>query len=252
VLTPQRAVGPAYTNRFNLLRAAQVTGSPAPGYSSGQAMDALEAVARETMPQDISYAWSELSYQEKKASGGAGAVFALSLVFVFLIMAALYESWSVPFSVLLSVPVAIFGGMLGLLLRKFNLDVYGQIGLVMLIGLSAKNAILIVEFAKMEFEKGKTLVEAALEGGRLRLRPILMTSLAFILGCIPLFIASGAGGISRRILGTVVVVGMSAATGLAIFLIPLLYVFVERTVGTEKKRDALAAAAPPAAETEAH
>jgi HAE1 family hydrophobic/amphiphilic exporter-1 len=242
VLNAQRAAGPAFTNRFNLQRAAQVTGTAAPGYSSGQALDALEAVARETMPQEIGYAWSELSYQEKKASGGAAAVFALSLVFVFLIMAALYESWSVPFSVLLSVPVAIFGGMLGLLLRNFNLDVYGQIGLVMLIGLSAKNAILIVEFAKMEFEKGKSLVDAALEGARLRLRPILMTSFAFILGCVPLYVAAGAGGISRRILGTVVVVGMSAATGLAIFLIPLLYVFVERSVGTEKKRDALKAA----------
>jgi HAE1 family hydrophobic/amphiphilic exporter-1 len=227
--------GPEYTQRFNLYRAAQITGSAAPGYSSGQAMAALEEVAARTLPREMGYEWSDLSYQEKRASGTSGRIFALSLIFVFLILAALYESWSLPLSVLLSVPVAIFGGFLGLLLRKYDFNVYGQIGLVVLIGLAAKNAILIVEFAKAEFEKGGDLVAAALHGARLRLRPILMTSFAFILGCVPLWIASGAGAVSRRILGTVVVTGMLTATLLAIFLIPVLYVLVERMAGSEKK-----------------
>jgi len=220
--------GPQYTNRFNVYRAVQVQGAAAPGYSSGQALDALEEVAHEVLPREFGYDWSELSYQERHASRGTGPIFALSLAFVFLILAALYESWSLPFSVLLSVPVAVFGAFLGLLLRHLDFDVYAQIGVVMLIGLAAKNAILIVEFAKARREQGKDAVEAALEGARLRLRPILMTSFAFILGCVPLWIASGAGGASRRILGTVVVAGMLAATLLATFLLPMLFVAVDR------------------------
>ncbi len=226
--TTRRTAGPQFTNRFNVYRAAQVTGAPAPGYSSGQAMDALEQVAKETLPREMSYDWSDLSYQERRVAGSLGPIFALSLVFVFLILAALYESWSLPFSVLLSVPVAVFGAVLGLLLRHFNFDVYAQIGVIMLIGLTAKNAILIVEFAKARLEEGKDLVDAALEGARLRLRPILMTSFAFILGCVPLWIANGSGAASRRILGTVVITGMLAATLIAIFIIPLLFVLVER------------------------
>jgi len=219
--------GPQYTNRFNVYRAALVTGAAAPGYSSGQALDALEQVARDTLPREISYDWSDLSYQEKKA-GGSGPLFALSIAFVFLILAALYESWSLPFSVLLSVPVAVFGAVLGLLLRRYDFNVYAQIGVIMLIGLAAKNAILIVEFAKARLEEGMSLVDAALEGAKLRLRPILMTSFAFILGCVPLWFATGSGGASRRILGTVVVTGMLTATLIAIFIIPLLFVLVER------------------------
>jgi HAE1 family hydrophobic/amphiphilic exporter-1 len=225
--TTKPAFGPQYTNRFNVYRAALMTGNAAPGYSSGQALDVLEDVAKQTLPRDVSYDWSDLSYQEKKA-GGSGALFALSIAFVFLILAALYESWSLPFSVLLSVPIAVFGAMFGLFIRKYDFDVYAQIGIIMLIGLAAKNAILIVEFAKARLEDGMPLVDAALEGAKLRLRPILMTSFAFILGCVPLWLASGSGGASRRILGTVVVTGMLAATLLAVFIIPLLFVLVER------------------------
>jgi len=236
--TVRTTAGPEYTQRFNLFRAAQINGSAAPGYSSGQAMDALEQVAAQTLPREMGYDWSDLSYQEKRASGTTGRVFALSIVFVFLILAALYESWSLPFSVLLSVPVAVFGAFLGLLLRKFNFDVFGQIGLIVLIGLAAKNAILIVEFAKAEFEKNGDLVASALFGARTRLRPILMTSFAFILGCVPLWIATGAGAASRQILGTVVVAGMLAATVLGVFLIPALYVIVERLARSERKLEA--------------
>jgi hydrophobic/amphiphilic exporter-1 (mainly G- bacteria), HAE1 family len=236
--TVRTTYGPEYTQRFNLFRAAQVTGSAAPGYSSGQAMAALEQVAAQTLPREMGVDWSDLSFQERRAAGTTGRTFALSMVFVFLILAALYESWSLPFSVLLSVPIAVFGAFVGLLLRKFNFDVFGQIGLIVLIGLAAKNAILIVEFAKAEFEKGSDLVTAALHGARLRLRPILMTSFAFILGCVPLWIASGAGAASRKILGTVVVAGMLAATLLGVFLIPALFVVVERIGRTERKLDA--------------
>ncbi len=244
LVTPRKIQGPEYTNRFNLMRSAQVLGSAAAGYSSGQAMTALEQVAKEVLPQDMGYDWADLSYQEKKAEGTTGLVFALSLVFVFLILAALYESWSLPFTVLLSVPIAIFGAFFGLWIRNYDFGVFAQIGLVMLIGLSAKNAILIVEFAKDELEKGRSLVDAALEGARLRLRPILMTSFAFILGCVPLWTASGSGAVARRILGTVVISGMLAATLIAIFVIPVLFVVVERIANPTVKDDDTAEIAP--------
>jgi len=188
---------------------------------------ALEQVATTSLPPEIGFDWSDLSYQEKNA-GSSIRLFVLSIAMVFLILAALYESWSLPFSVLLSVPVAVFGAFLGLFLRRFDFDVYAQVGVIMLIGLAAKNAILIVEFARARLEEGRPLVDAALEGARLRLRPILMTSFAFIFGTIPLWFATGSGAASRRILGTVVVTGMLAATLIAIFLIPLLFVVIER------------------------
>jgi HAE1 family hydrophobic/amphiphilic exporter-1 len=221
--------GPEFTTRFNLYRSAEITGTPAPGYSSGQAMAALEQVAAEVLPAEMGYAWNAMSFQEKR-SGGAAVVFALAVLMVFLILAAQYESWSLPWSVLLGTPLAVFGAFLGLLVMKFDLNVFGQIGLVMLIGLAAKNAILIVEFAKLEHEKGKDVVEAALEGARLRLRPILMTSFAFILGCVPLAIASGAGAVARQQLGIAVIAGMSVATALGIFLVPVLFVVIEKLI----------------------
>jgi len=223
--------GPEYTVRFNLYRSAEIIGAAAPGYSSGQAIAVLEQVAAETLPAGMGYAWNALSYQEKISQGGTVKVLALSLIFVFLILAALYESWSLPFSVLLSTPVAVLGAYLGLLSRHFDSNVYAQIGLVMLVGLTAKNAILIVEFAKERLNQGRPLVDAALEGARLRLRPILMTSFAFILGCLPLWIATGAGAAARRMLGTTVVAGMTAATLLGIFFVPALFVFIERLGG---------------------
>jgi HAE1 family hydrophobic/amphiphilic exporter-1 len=248
LVTVKRVSGPEYTNRFNLFRSIQINGSPAPGYSSGQAMAVMEQVAAEVLPAGMGYTWSDMSYQEKKAEGGQAIVFGMSIFCVFLILAALYESWSLPFSVLLSVPVAVLGANAGLLLRKLDNNVFAQIGLVMLIGLTAKNAILIVEFAVLEHTKNKKpLVDAALEGARLRLRPILMTSFAFILGCVPLWTAKGAGAIGRRVLGTSVITGMTAATVLGVFLVPVLYVVVERIAGKEKKE---AVVIPPSAALE--
>ena len=251
--------GPEFKMRFNMYSSAQIIGSAAPGYSSEQATAVLEQVFRDTMPGEMGLDYMGMSRQEQKAREGlpSGAIFVLSLLFVFLILAALYESWSLPSGVLLSTPVAVFGAfgllwlrrtVLGMIFPAFMVqienDVYSQIGLVMLIGLAGKNAILIVEFAKAEYEKGKPLVEAALQGAKLRLRPILMTSLAFILGCVPLFIATGAGSVGRQIMGTAVIGGMLAATGIAIFIIPALYVIVERVASISKRRAQAPATVP--------
>jgi HAE1 family hydrophobic/amphiphilic exporter-1 len=223
--------GPEFTMRYNLYRSAQINASAAPGYSSVQVMRALEEVFAETMPNDMGYDYMGMSFQEQKAQQGVSpmVIFGFSLLCVFLILAAQYESWSLPFSVLLGTPIAVAGAFIALLWRGQELNVYAQIGLVMLIGLAAKNAILIVEFAKMEHEKGElSLAEATLKGAQLRLRPILMTSFAFILGCVPLAIASGAGALSRQVMGSAVIGGMLAATCIAIFIIPVTFYVVEK------------------------
>ena len=242
--------GPEFTMRYNLYRSAQIFGSAAPGYSSAQAMKALEETFDQTMPHEMGYDYMGMSFQEKKAQQGVSPalIFGFSLLFVFLILAALYESWSLPFSVLLSTPIAVFGAFGMLWLRRFVLshllpaymvqiesDVFSQIGLVMLIGLAAKNAILIVEFAKDKYEQGMNLADAALEGARLRLRPILMTSLAFILGCVPLWTASGAGAVGRQIMGTTVIGGMLAASAIGIFFIPAIFFLVEKLSGAGRE-----------------
>jgi HAE1 family hydrophobic/amphiphilic exporter-1 len=222
--------GPEFTMRYNEYEAAQINVSAAPGYSSGQAMKVMEETFAATMPREMGFDYTGMSFQEQKAAQGVppAAVFALSLLFVFLILAAQYESWSLPFSVLLGTPIAVFGAYFTLWTRHFENNVYAQIGMIMLIGLAAKNAILIVEFAKSEYEKGRTIEEAALIGARIRLRPILMTAFAFILGCVPLWIATGSGAVSRRVMGTAVIGGMLAASLIAIFLIPVTFDVVEK------------------------
>jgi HAE1 family hydrophobic/amphiphilic exporter-1 len=237
--TVKHRTGPEFVMHYNEYRCAQINGGAAKGYSSDDATRALEEVFAQTMPLGMGHDYFGMSFQEQKAAQGVprAAIFGLSLIFVFLILAALYESWSLPISVLISTPVAVLGAFLALWSRSFENNVYVQIGLIMLIGLSAKNAILIVEFAKTEVERGKSLTEAALTGARIRLRPILMTSFAFVFGCIPLWFATGSGGISRETLGTVVIGGMLGSTLLGIFIIPVNFYVVERLSHRRKKEE---------------
>jgi HAE1 family hydrophobic/amphiphilic exporter-1 len=255
LLSTGPTAGPEFTNRFNLFRTAEVTGVPAEGFSSTQALDALEETARSVLPPDMSFEWADMSFQERRAPGVAG-VFALAIFLVFLILAAQYESWGLPFSVLLGTPFAAFGAYLGLYLSREFLgpsyvnNVFAQIGLIMLIGLAAKNAILIVEFAKMEHDKGTGLVDAALLAAKLRFRPILMTAFAFILGVVPLLTATGAGAEARKVMGMAVFSGMLIATILGVCLIPMLYVLVEKLTGGSKQPVPTPAATPATLATE--
>ncbi len=240
LVTASRTQGPEFTNRFNLFRSAELTGQPAAGFSSAQALAALEETADEVLPPDMSFAWNAMSYQEKAAQGSGGIVFVMALVFVFLILAAQYESWSLPLSVMLGVPIAVFGAMAGLALARlfsesYVNNVFAQIGLVMLIGMSAKNAILIVEFAKLERESGKSALDAALEAARQRFRPILMTAFSFILGVLPLLVASGAGAEARKVMGMTVFSGMLVSTVIGVLVVPALYVFVDRFIARHEE-----------------
>lgn len=227
-VTPLPNSAPTVMERYNLYRTAELGGSPGTGYSSGDAIRAMEEVAATTLPQGYGFEWSGISRQEKESAGKAPIVFALALVFVFLFLAALYESWTIPFAVLFAVPLGVFGAMLGLWLSGLTNNIYAQIGLVLLIGLAAKNAILIVEFAKMKREAGEDAVSAAVSAAKQRLRPILMTSFAFILGVVPLIVSSGAGAAARVSMGITVFGGMLAATVLAVFMVPVLFVTVDR------------------------
>ncbi|MCP4268521.1 MAG: efflux RND transporter permease subunit [Candidatus Brocadiaceae bacterium] len=234
--------GPDYTNRFNLYRAIEVTGAPAAGYTSTQAMTALEEVAAEVLPRDMGYAWNAMSFQEKQASGSLGIILSFSLILVFLILAAQYESWSLPFSILLGTPFAIFGALFALWASRlfspaYENNIFAQVSFVMLIGMAAKNAILIVEFANEEFQKGLSLFDAAIVAAKSRFRPILMTALSFIFGVFPLVIATGSGAEARKVMGMALLGGMSLATLLGVFLYPMLFVFIGKIAGYEKKRE---------------
>lgn len=245
--TVEPTAGPDVVYRYNRYRAVQVLGGPAPGYSSGQAVGAMEDLSASVLPAGYGYEWTGTAYQQKLAEGHEGVIFGFAAVLVFLFLAALYESWSIPFAVLLALPLGFFGALAAIWLRSYPYDIYTQIGIVTLIGLTAKNAILIVEFARVRHEHGESIRDAAMEAARLRLRPILMTSFAFILGVTPLLMARGAGAASRRALGTAVFGGMNAATLLVIFIVPVLFVVIQRVV-ERRRREPLAepASAEPA------
>ncbi|HKB69485.1 MAG TPA: efflux RND transporter permease subunit, partial [Thermoanaerobaculia bacterium] len=242
LITMKESTAPQVISHFDLFRSAEINGSPAPGYSSGQALAEMEALARRVLPAGIGYAWSGLSLEELESGGKSLILFGLGILFVYLTLAAQYESFMLPFIILLAVPLAILGALLAQAVRGLQNDVYCQIGLVMLIGLASKNAILIVEFAEQLRAKGMTIAEAAIEAARIRLRPILMTSFAFILGVLPLVFATGAGRASRHSIGTTVFGGMIFATTLNLLFIPILYVMVETF--RERKRKPVPASPP--------
>ena len=232
--TTHYTTGAGNIKRFNMFNSAVIRGGAADGYSSGQAMEIIEQIAREHLPENIGVEWSGLSYQEKQAGGQTAMALALVFLFVFLFLAALYESWTVPIAVLLSLPIAALGAYLGVWTCGLENDVYFQIGLVMLVGLAAKNAILIVEFAKEQVDRGANVVKAALHASQLRFRPILMTSLAFILGMLPMVIASGPGSASRQAIGTGVFFGMILAVTVGILLVPFFFVLIYKAKAKAK------------------
>ena len=241
-ITVKDTTGPQYTNRFNLYRAASVTGQPAKGYSTGETMQALEEVAARVLPSDMGYAWSNMSYQDAHTTGEA-TVFLYAIIFIFLILAALYESWSLPLSIILGIPFAVFGAMLFIFLGhllnpKYINDIFLQVSLIMLIGLAAKNAILIVEYAKAKFDEGLSLRDAAIEGARLRVRPVIMTAFAFLMGVIPLIFATGSNAVARNVMGLGLFGGMLIATLIGIFAYPALFVWIGKIGKYEQKRTA--------------
>jgi len=234
--------GPDYTTRFNLYRSVEVTGGPAAGFTSDQARNALKEVAEEVLPPDMTYSWNAMSFQENKASGSLMMILTFSLLFVFLILSAQYESWSLPFSILLGTPFAIFGALIFLWVARlfsptFENNIFAQVSFVMLIGMAAKNAILIVEFANDEFKSGLSLFDAAVKAAKSRFRPILMTAFSFILGVFPLVVASGSGAEARKVMGMALLGGMSIATILGVFFYPMLFILIGKIAGYEKKRE---------------
>ncbi|HYP13676.1 MAG TPA: efflux RND transporter permease subunit, partial [Bryobacteraceae bacterium] len=239
----QPSSGPDVVYRYNRFRAIQILGSPAPGYSSGDATRAIQEVAEATLPGGFGFEWTGTTYQEKQAQGNEAAIFGFAAVLVFLFLAALYESWSIPLAVLFALPLGMFGALAAVMMRDYPYDIYTQIGIVTLIGLAAKNAILIVEFAKERRDHGESVRDAAKEAAHVRLRPILMTSFAFILGVLPLVISSGASSGARRALGTAVFGGMIAATLLTIFIVPVLYVVIQEF--SERRRKTSVAGTQP-------
>ncbi len=237
-MSVDETVGPQTITHFNIYPAARMNGRPAPGFSTGEAMNIFEQMAAVSLPPSIGYEWTDISYQEKKAQGAAAVIFLFSIVLVYLVLAAQYESWAIPFSVVLAVPTAVLGAVLGVIIGGFDNNVYTQIGIVLLIGLSAKTAILIVEFAKARREEGASIRDAAVDAARARFRAVLMTAASFILGVIPLLVATGAGAASRRVLGTVVFAGMLAATVIGVLAIPLLYFIIQWLSELRRKPDA--------------
>jgi HAE1 family hydrophobic/amphiphilic exporter-1 len=234
--TVKDALGPLKVDRYNLYPTAKVMGSPATGFSTGQAIQTMENLAKAQLPVGMGYEWTAMAFQQKKASGQAMIIFGLAIIVVFLILAAQYESWTDPFSVVLVVPLAVLGAAIALMIRNMDNNIYTQVGLVLLVGLSAKNAILIVEFVRDMRSKRKALIDATVEGAKLRFRPILMTSFAFILGVTPLVVAEGAGAVSRQALGTAVFAGMLGVTILGVFFTPVLYVFMQKVAQLKVKR----------------
>ena len=242
IATIKPVAGPDYTSRFNLYRAVEVTGGPAPGYTSSQAMNALREVAESTLPPDMNYSWNAMSFQENKASGSLAIILTFSLLFVYLILSAQYESWSLPYAILLGTPFAIFGALFFLWVARlfsptFENNIFAQVSFVMLIGMAAKNAILIVEFANEEFKAGLSLFDSAIKAAKSRFRPILMTAFSFILGVFPLVIATGSGAEARKVMGMALLGGMTMATILGVFFYPMLFVLIGKLANYEKKRD---------------